>query len=85
MKIESGSRANIGGKYILYEPNGWEFTTTAGRVYRQKNLKQFDSSKSTGLDKLNSDYVSAFSLSSPQNFKILTEVIIRRQNGCFEA
>jgi LPS-assembly protein len=75
-EIESGSRANIGGKYILYEPNGWEFTTTAGRVYRQKNLKQFDSSKSTGLDKLNSDYVSAFSLSSPQNFKILTRLLL---------
>ncbi|MDC1349103.1 LPS assembly protein LptD [Amylibacter sp.] len=75
-EIESGSRANIGGKYILYEPNGWEFTTTAGRVFRQKNLKQFDSSKSTGLDKLNSDYVSAFSLSSPQNFKILTRLLL---------
>ncbi|MDC1411363.1 LPS assembly protein LptD [Amylibacter sp.] len=75
-EIESGSRANIGGKYILYEPNGWEFTTTAGRVFRQKNLKQFDSSKSTGLDKLNSNYVSAFSLSSPQNFKILARLLL---------
>jgi hypothetical protein len=36
---------------------GWEFTTTAGRVFRQKDLNQFDASKSTGLDKLNSDYV----------------------------
>ncbi|MDC1455236.1 LPS assembly protein LptD [Amylibacter sp.] len=75
-EIESGSRANIGGKYILYEPNGWEFTTTAGRIFRQKDLKQFDSSKSTGLDKLNSDYVSAFSLSSPHNFKILTRLLL---------
>ena len=75
-EIESGSRANIGGRYILYEPNGWEFTTTAGRVFRQKNLKQFDTSKSTGLDKLNSDYVSAFSLSSPQNFKIITRLLL---------
>jgi len=75
-EIESGLRANIGGQYILNEPNGWEFTTTAGRVFRQKNLKQFNASKSTGLDKLNSDYVSAFSLSSPQNFKILTRLLL---------
>jgi len=75
-EIESGLRANIGGKYIMYEPNGWKFTTTAGRVFRQKNLKQFDASKSTGLDKLNSDYVSAFSLSSPHNFKILTRLLL---------
>jgi LPS-assembly protein len=75
-EIETGLRANIGGQYILYEPNGWEFTTTAGRVFRHKDLKQFNASKSTGLDKLNSDYVSAFSLSSPQNFKILTRLLL---------
>jgi LPS-assembly protein len=75
-KIESGSRANIGGKYIFYEPNGWEFTTTAGRVFRQKNLHQFDASNSTGLDNLNSDYVGAFSISSPQKFKILTRLLL---------
>jgi len=74
--VEAGLRANIGGKYIMYEPNGWEFTTTAGRVFRQKNLNQFDASKSTGLDKLNSDYVSAFSLKSPQNLKVLTRLLL---------
>ncbi|MDB9991540.1 LPS assembly protein LptD [Amylibacter sp.] len=74
--IEAGLRANIGGKYILYEPNGWEFTTTAGRVIRQKDLNQFDASKSTGLDSLNSDYVSAFSLKSPQNFQVSSRLLI---------
>ena len=74
--VEAGLRANIGGKYILHEPNGWEFTTTAGRVFRQKDLNQFDASKSTGLDKLNSDYVSAFSLKSPQRLKILTRLLL---------
>jgi LPS-assembly protein len=74
--VEAGLRANLGGKYIIYEPNGWEFTTTAGRVFRQKDLNQFDTSKSTGLDKLNSDYVSAFSLKSPQNLKVLTRLLL---------
>ena len=75
-EIESGMRANIGGKYIIYEPNGWEFTTTAGRVFRQKDLSQFDTSKSAGLNKLNSDYVSAFSLRSQKNFKITTRLLL---------
>jgi len=74
--VEAGLRANIGGKYIIHEPNGWEFTTTAGRVFRQKDLNQFDASKSTGLDKLNSDFVSAFSLKSPQNLKVLTRLLL---------
>ena len=75
-EVEAGLRANVGGKYILYEPNGWEFATTAGRVFRQKDLKQFDAAKSTGLDKLNSNYVSAFSLKSPQNYKISTRLLL---------
>ncbi len=74
--VEAGLRANVGGKYIIHEPNGWEFTTTAGRVFRQKDLNQFDASKSTGLDKLNSDYVSAFSIKSPQNIKVLTRLLL---------
>jgi LPS-assembly protein len=68
--IEAGIRANVGGRYTVYEPNGWELTSTAGRVLRQKDLNQFDASKSTGLNKINSDYVSAFSLKSPQKIKI---------------
>ena len=74
--VETGLRANIGGKYIIYEPNGWEFTTTAGRVFRQKDLKQFDTSKSTGLDTLNSDYVGAFNLKFPKSFNILTRLLL---------
>jgi len=74
--IEAGLRANVGGKYTLYGPIGWKFTTTAGRVFRQKNLNQFDASKSTGLDKLKSDYVSSFSLKTPQNLKVLTRLLL---------
>ena len=74
--IESGIRANIGVKYLIYEPNGWEFTSTTGRVFRLQNLNQFDTSKSTGLNKLNSDYVSSFSIKSPQNFIFSTRVLI---------
>lgn len=74
--VETGLRANIGGKYIMYEPNGWEFTATAGRVFRQRDLKQFDTSKSTGLDTLNSDYVGAFSLKLPKSFNILTRLLL---------
>ena len=74
--IEAGIRANVGGKYTIYETNGWEFTSTAGRVFRHRNLNQFDSSKSTGLNQLNSDYVSSFSIKSPQNFVFSTRFLI---------
>jgi len=52
------------------------FSTTAGRVFRLKNLKQFDPSKSTGLDMKNSDYVGAFSLNSPKDFSLLTRLLL---------
>lgn len=73
--VEAGTRVNIGGRYTFFEPNGWELTSTAGRVLRQKDLNQFDASKSTGLNKINSDYVSALSLKFPQKFKISTRLL----------
>ncbi|MDA9329391.1 LPS assembly protein LptD [bacterium] len=73
--VEAGIRVNIGARYTIFEPNGWELTSTAGRVLRQKDLNQFDKSKSTGLNKINSDYVSALSLKFPQNFKISTRLL----------
>ena len=75
-ETEAGLRSNIGAKYLIYNPSGWNFSTTAGRVFRLKNLKQFDPSKSTGLDMKNSDYVGAFSLNSPKDFSLLTRLLL---------
>ena len=75
-ETEAGLRSNIGAKYLIYNPRGWNFSTTAGRVFRIKNLSQFNASKSTGLDMKNSDYVGVFSLSSPENFSLLTRLLL---------
>lgn len=75
-KTEAGLRANVGVQYLLHNPNGWEFSATAGRVYRAKNLGQFDTSISTGLDQLNSDYVGAFTLKFPNKFSLSSRLLI---------
>lgn len=74
-ETEAGLRANVGVQYLMHNPNGWELSATAGRVFRAKNLNQFDPSKSTGLNKRNSDYVGAFSLKFPGNFSLLTRLL----------
>jgi LPS-assembly protein len=72
---EAGLRANVGVQYLMHNPKGWEFAATAGRVFREKNLNQFDPSTSTGLNKRNSDYVGAFSLKFPGSFSLLTRLL----------
>ena len=74
-ETEAGLRANIGVQYKLYNPNGWEFTATAGRVFRSQNLNQFDLFTSTGLDRKNSDYVGAFSFHIPGKFSISSRML----------
>jgi LPS-assembly protein len=73
--IEAGLRANIGGRYIFHDPNGWKFTSTFGRVFREKNLNQFNTSVSTGLDKLNSDYVSSIILKTPNKLSFSSKLL----------
>ncbi|MCP5086068.1 MAG: LPS-assembly protein LptD [Rhodobacteraceae bacterium] len=58
---ERGLRANIGVSYNRYDPEGWNYGVTIGRILRAHDLGQF--STGTGIDSRNSDYVSAFRLS----------------------
>ena len=74
-EMEAGLRANIGGRYTFYDPDRWKFTSTFGRVYREKDLNQFNTSVSTGLDKLNSDYVSSFIIESQKNFSLSSKLL----------
>ncbi|GLQ34128.1 LPS-assembly protein LptD [Amylibacter marinus] len=72
---EAGVRANIGMRYLRYAPSGWEMNVTLGRVIRAKNLNQFDTSTSTGLDATNSDFVGALSFSYSDQFQFLTRML----------
>ena len=58
---ERGFRANIGVSYTRYDPLGWTYGLTVGRVLRSTDLHQFGNG--TGLDGTNSDYVSAINIS----------------------
>ncbi len=70
---ELGLRANIGVNYTIYNPSGWSFGATAGRVFRKKDLKQF--SPASGLAGKNSDWVSAFTLSFPKTFELTNRTL----------
>jgi LPS-assembly protein len=74
-ETEAGLRANVGVQYKMYNPDGWEFTATAGRVFRHKNLNQFDLFTSTGLDSKNSDYVGAVSFELPNKFSFSSRLL----------
>lgn len=74
-ETEAGLRANVGVQYKMYNPIGWEFSATAGRVFRHKNLNQFDLFTSTGLDSKNSDYVGAISFQLPNKFAFSSRIL----------
>ena len=59
---ERGFRANVGVSYTRYDPLGWTYGLTLGRVLRLNDLGQFGIG--TGLDGTNSDYVSAINISN---------------------
>jgi LPS-assembly protein len=74
-ETEAGLRANVGIQYKMYNPKGWEFTATAGRVFRAENLNQFDLFTSTGLDRRNSDYVGAINFQLPNKFSFSSRLL----------
>lgn len=72
-KSELGFRVNVGVNYAREDISGWTFSTTVGRVYRSKDLSQFQTA--TGLSGLNSDYVGAVRLSLPGKFDLVNRTL----------
>ena len=70
---ERGLRANIGVSYTRYDPLGWTYGVTLGRVLRQDDLNQFGAG--TGLDGANSDYVSAINASLGDRFDFVNRTL----------
>lgn len=70
---ERGARANVGVSYTRYDPKGWTYGVTVGRIFRAQDLNQFSSG--TGLDGRNSDYVSAVSATYLDHFDILNSTL----------
>lgn len=55
--VERGFRANVGVNWTRYDPDGWSFGVTAGRVLRTEDLGQF--SDGSGLAGKMSDWIIA--------------------------
>ena len=70
---ERGLRANIGVSYTRYDPEGWTYGITLGRVLRAEDLVQFGAG--TGLDGRNSDYVSAINVSFNDRFDFVNRTL----------
>lgn len=70
---ERGFRANVGVSYTRYDPLGWTYGLTLGRVLRPDNLNQFGAG--TGLDGTNSDYVSAINVSYNDRFNFTNRTL----------
>jgi len=70
---ELGLRANVGVNYTIYNPSGWNFGSTVGRVFRKRNLGQF--SAASGLSGQKSDWVGAFTLSFPNSFELTNRTL----------
>jgi LPS-assembly protein len=65
---ELGMRANVGINYALYNPSGWNYGATIGRIFRKDDLGQFTGTQS--LSGQNSDWVTAFSIGFPSQFEL---------------
>ncbi|WP_069299471.1 LPS-assembly protein LptD [Neptunicoccus sediminis] len=63
---ERGVRANVGVSYTRYNPKGWTYGFTLGRVFRRDDLGQFGAG--TGLNGRHSDYVSAVNVAYLDHF-----------------
>lgn len=70
---ERGFRANVGVSYTRYDPLGWTYGVTLGRVLRNDDLNQFGAG--TGLDGTNSDYVSAINVSYNDMFNFTNRTL----------
>jgi LPS-assembly protein len=74
---ERGFRANVGVNYMRYDPTGWNFGATVGRIFRRKDLGQFSSA--SGLAGKNSDWVSAFTLGFLDTFELTNRTLFDSQ------
>lgn len=70
-RTEEGLRLNLGVAYKRYNTAGWSYGVTFGRVFRTKDLGQFDETNTSGLSGRQSDYVSSFFLTFPDRLDVI--------------
>lgn len=72
--VEEGRRLNIGLSWTRYDPAGWSFGATVGRVLRQDELNQFG--VASGLSGSSSDWLAATQVSLASGFVMTNRLLI---------
>ena len=72
-RYERGLRANVGVTWTRYDPAGWSFGVTVGRIFRADDLGQFQ--PSTGLSGQSSDWLAAVQLRLANNLMLTNRSI----------
>ncbi|MGB3280063.1 MAG: LPS assembly protein LptD [Pseudorhodobacter sp.] len=72
-EVEKGPYANIGLSYTRYDPQGWSFGLTFGRVYRSQNNSQF--SAASGLQGNRSDWLAGMSVTGASGLSLTNRMV----------
>ncbi|WP_116087337.1 LPS-assembly protein LptD [Tropicimonas sp. IMCC34011] len=72
-RIERGLRANLGLTWTRYDPAGWSFGVTAGRIVRAEDTGQFDGYDI--LEDTRSDWLAATQLALPEGFRLTNRAL----------
>jgi LPS-assembly protein len=71
--VEEGTRANIGVTWTRYDPAGWSFGLTLGRVIREADYNQF--SLASGLSGGQSDWLAAMTVDWQSGFAATGRIV----------
>lgn len=75
-QTERGLRANVGLAWTRYDPAGWSFGVTLGRIFRAEDLGQF--TPASGLSGSNSDWLAAIQLISADGLSLTNRALFNR-------
>jgi LPS-assembly protein len=79
-RSETGKWVNLGVRYTRYDPSGWNYGISIGRVFRQSGSEnQFTDVNTAGLENINSDYVSLLQFSLPNKFDFVNRTLFSDQ------
>lgn len=70
---EDGLRANLGLTWTRHAPEGWSLAVAAGRILRTEKPSQF--SGGSGLNDINSDWLTAIRLSTGDNLSLTNRAV----------
>ncbi|MEO1562472.1 MAG: LPS assembly protein LptD [Pseudomonadota bacterium] len=77
-RVEVGTRANVGLRYLYTSPNVWKVSANLGQVFRLRDPEEFDDVSATGLDAQYSDTVFALTFELADQLSVTNRTLIGR-------